>query len=276
MSFQLPIGRPALMGILNITPDSFSDGGVHFRAEDAVRSGLTMLQNGADILDIGGESTRPGAEEVPIGEELRRVLPVVDALAKAGAIISIDTKKASVAEAALDAGAQIVNDITALSDPEMRDLCAERNCRVCLMHMQGTPQTMQKQPVYGDVVEDVFGFLVQRAEEVAGAGVRRENIWIDPGIGFGKTVEHNLALLRNLGKFTGSGYPVLIGVSRKSFIGRLLGKSEPLPSEDRLEGTLALQALAQLDGAAIIRAHDVKESRRVINTLAAVVASEGS
>lgn len=256
------------MGILNVTPDSFSDGGLHYVALSAIDAAKKMVDEGADIIDVGGESTRPGSEGVSLEEELRRVLPVVEALCRANIPVSIDTAKAAVAREALGCGVQIVNDITAFSDPEMAGVCRAADCTVCLMHMQGTPRTMQIEPRYDDVVEEVRGFLVDRA---VSSGLPGEKIWIDPGIGFGKTVHHNLLLLRNLDRLVDTGYPVLIGTSRKSFIGRLLGKDgQVLPAEDRLEGTLGTQIWAQMQGARIIRAHDVLAARRAIDMIAAV------
>ncbi len=257
--FELPLGRPAIMGVLNVTPDSFSDGGEFLAPEAAIAHGLQMQEHGADIVDIGGESTRPGASPVTEEDELSRVLPVVEALAAKGVAVSVDTSKAGVARRALDSGAVIVNDVKALSDLELRSLCADRGCSVCLMHMQGEPRTMQLDPQYEDVVVEVREFLVARAMEVEEAGVRHESIWVDPGIGFGKTLEHNLALLRHLDRLAEAGYPVLIGVSRKSFLGKLLGD---VPAADRLEGTLAAQVLAQSKGARILRSHDVREAKR--------------
>jgi dihydropteroate synthase len=258
------------MGILNVTPDSFSDGGSYFEFDRAVARGLQMVEEGADIVDVGGESTRPGAEEVPEEEEIRRVLPVVSALSQLKVKVSIDTTKPKVAQEALAAGAFLLNDVTGLRNPAMRRVCVETGCQVCIMHMQGEPRTMQVSPSYENVVKDVKGFLVSSAQRTELAGVARDRIWLDPGIGFGKTPEHNLALLRALPELVAAGYPVLIGVSRKSFIGKVLGsEGVPLPAEERLEGTLALQAAAQLAGAKVIRAHDVWASRRVINMLSA-------
>jgi dihydropteroate synthase len=259
------------MGILNVTPDSFSDGGVHFDTQTAIDAGFRMRDEGADIIDIGGESTRPNSEPVSMEEELRRTLPVVQALAQRGIPVSIDTSKPEVARQALEAGAGIVNDVTAFSDPGMAPLCAQHGCTVCLMHMKGTPRTMQQDPTYEDVVAEVRDFLLERTQHAEAQGIARESIWIDPGIGFGKTVEHNLQLLRNLDEFVLTGYNVLIGVSRKSFIGRILNPETPLPADQRLEGTLAAQVLAQAMGAKIIRAHDVKESRRAIEMAKAIL-----
>ncbi|HRF60096.1 MAG TPA: dihydropteroate synthase [Fimbriimonadaceae bacterium] len=270
---MLPNDRPALMGILNVTPDSFSDGGLFFDDRAAVGHAETMIAEGADLLDVGGESTRPGAPPVVEQEELRRVLPVVQALASRGWVVSIDTSKASVARAALAAGASMVNDVTAGRDPEMAATCAEAGATACLMHMQGEPRTMQQDPTYTDVVTEVRAFLVERARVFEDAGVAE--VWIDPGIGFGKTVAHNLCLLRHLATLVETGYPVLIGVSRKSFIGRLLGSGgASLPVEERLEGTLAAQAWAQVAGCRVLRAHDVREARRTIEVLAAIAKSE--
>jgi dihydropteroate synthase len=258
-----------LMGIINVTPDSFSDGGVNFDAEAAIATGLRMLDDGADILDVGGESTRPGAEPISAEEEMRRVLPVVDALAKHGAV-SIDTMKSEVAQAAIEHGATIVNDVTALADPAMPDVVARARCTVCLMHMQGNPRTMQANPVYENVVHDVRDFLLERAAFAQACGISHDKIWIDPGIGFGKTLTQNLLLLGHIDEFARTGYPVLIGVSRKSFLGRISDAEKLLPVEDRLEGTLAAQVIAQMKGATIIRAHDVKEARRAMDVAAAI------
>jgi dihydropteroate synthase len=271
----LPIGEQTLvMGILNVTPDSFSDGGVHFETRIAIEAARRMMEEGADLIDVGGESTRPGSEAVEVQEELQRVLPVIEQLVRDRIPVSIDTAKASVGKAAVEAGAVVINDVTALSDPEMASVCAKANCFVCLMHMQGTPRTMQKDPVYTDVVEDVRSFLISRAEYAESQGVQKGKIWIDPGIGFGKTVDHNLLLLRHLDRIVDSEYPVLIGTSRKSFIGKALGqKGNPLPSDDRLEGTLATQIWAQIRGARIIRAHDVLAARRAIDMTALLAES---
>ena len=267
----LPSNRPALMGIINVPPDSFSDGGVHFLTDAAVSAGLRLMEEGADVVDVGGESTRPGAGEVSADEELRRVIPVVERLAREGVRVSIDTMKAKVAKAALEAGAAIVNDVTAFGDREMPQAVAEVGCHVCLMHMQGTPRTMQQNPTYDDVVCDVREFLLERAGFAEACGIQRDKIWIDPGIGFGKTVQHNLLLLKELSQIVATDYPVLIGVSRKSFIGRVLRPGDPLPSDQRIEGTLAAQVIAQINGARIIRSHDVKESRRAIDMAAAIL-----
>jgi dihydropteroate synthase len=260
------------MGVVNVTPDSFSDGGRYLEPGAAIRHGLELVEEGADLLDVGGESTRPGAEPVPLEEERRRVLPVVEALAgRAGVPVSVDTTKAAVARAALDAGAAIVNDVSAgRFDPDMLPLCAERGAPVVLMHMLGEPRTMQRDPRYDDVVREVAAFLAARAEAALAAGVAVDRIVVDPGFGFGKTREHNLVLLRRLDEIVALGYPVLVGTSRKSFIGATLGG---LPVEDRLEGTAATVALAVAAGASIVRVHDVRAMARVVRMVEAVLAA---
>jgi dihydropteroate synthase len=257
-----------LMGVVNVTPDSFSDGGLYLEPEAAVAHGEQLARDGADILDVGGESTRPGAAEVAAGEELERTEPVVSDLAGLGHTVSIDTSKATVAEAALAAGAEIVNDVTALrGDPEIGPLCAEREAGLVLMHMLGTPRTMQEDPRYEDVVDEVKAFLAERLEAALAAGVDEERIWLDPGIGFGKTLEHNLELLRRLGELRELGRPLLVGTSRKSFIGRIDGS----PPEERIGGTIASSVLAVAEGAAVLRVHDVAEVAQAL-TLAAAIA----
>lgn len=255
------------MGILNVTPDSFSDGGLHFDPEVAIAAGMRMFEDGADYVDVGGESTRPGAAPVAADEEIRRTLPVVAALAR-HARVSIDTSKPEVARAALGAGAVMVNDVSALGDPAMVSVVAEAGAELVLMHMQGNPRTMQVQPTYENVVAEVGEFLGRRARMAEEAGVPRERIWIDPGIGFGKNLDHNLALLRNLDRLVGAAYPVLIGVSRKSFLGKVAGGASV---DRRLAGTLAAQTLAQASGVAMIRAHDVAEARQAIDVAAAIL-----
>jgi dihydropteroate synthase len=257
-----------LMGVVNVTPDSFSDGGLYLDPEAAIAHGEELARAGAEILDIGGESTRPGAEEVEAKEELRRVLPVIDGLAGAAATVSIDTSKASVAEAALGAGAEIVNDVTALrGDPEMAALCADREATVVLMHMAGSPRTMQLNPVYDDVVADVKAFLGARVEVAMDAGVAEERIWLDPGIGFGKTAEHNLELLRRLSELRELGRPLVVGTSRKSFIGKLDGSG----ASERLGGTVASSVLAAAEGAEVLRVHDVAELGQAMAVAAAIL-----
>lgn len=253
------------MGILNVTPDSFSDGGQHFDLEAAISRGLAMMEEGADIIDVGGESTRPGAEPVSLEEELRRTIPVVLALANAGVPVSIDTMKPVVAQEALVAGAFMINDVSGLRDSAMLELVGRKKPTVCIMHMRGEPQTMQVEPAYADVVGEVKSFLLGKAHEL---DLPKEQIWLDPGIGFGKTVDHNLTLIKSLDQLVEAGYPVLIGVSRKGFIGKILGAVSP---DDRLEGTLAAQVLAQIKGARIIRAHDVKSACRALRMTAAIM-----
>ena len=243
------------MGVVNVTPDSFSDGGLWLDARSAIDHGREMAAEGAGILDIGGESTRPGSDRVTEDEELARVIPVIEGLRGGGARISIDTMKLRVAAAALDAGADYVNDVSAFrSDPELAGLVADRRVDCCLMHMLGEPRTMQADPRYGDVVSEVRAFLEDRMEFAIREGVREERIQVDPGIGFGKTLEHNLELLRRLDEIAAIGRPVVVGTSRKSFIGRLTGQDR---AADRVEGTLATNVLALERGATIFRVHDV-------------------
>jgi dihydropteroate synthase len=260
-----------VMGIVNVTPDSFSDGGLFLDPAAAIAHGRELAAQGADILDVGGESTRPGAEAVPAGLELERIRPVVAALAGIGAAgvpVSIDTSKAAVARAALDAGAAIVNDVTALrGDPELAGLCADRDCDVVLMHMLGTPRTMQEDPVYDDVVEEVKAFLSQRIEHAIAAGIDEARIWVDPGIGFGKTVQHNLELLRRLGELRGLGRPLVVGASRKRFLGSITGREVG----DRVGGTVASSVLAVAGGAEVIRVHEVASAREAIDVAEVVL-----
>lgn len=243
-----------VMGVLNVTPDSFSDGGRWLDPEAAIAHGRAMVAEGADIVDVGGESTRPGAKPVPEGEELRRVLPVIEALAGAGVVISIDTRKPAVASAAVAAGASIINDVSASLFP----VAAETGAGWVGMHMPADPEVMQQHAQYGDVVAEVRDFLLERAECARRAGVER--IWIDPGIGFGKTGEHNLSLLRHLDELTATGFPVMIGTSRKSFLGRLAAgeTGEAAGPDDRLEGTVATSTWAAVHGADVVRVHDVR------------------
>ncbi|MHC4192785.1 MAG: dihydropteroate synthase [Planctomycetota bacterium] len=257
-----------VMGILNVTPDSFSDGGQFFDTDKAIEHGLRMAAEGAGIIDVGPESTRPGAEPISVDEQIRRAVPVIEALSKKVSIpISIDTCRTEVAEAALEAGASMINDITALSDERMGELAAERQVPVVLMHMQGTPATMQTEPKYDDVVGEVLRFLLDRAKRAEQLGMPNERIFIDPGIGFGKTMEHNLLILRNIRKFVAAGYRVLVGTSRKSFIGKITGKENPA---DRLFGTAATIALALAAGASILRVHDVAEMIDVVKLARAI------
>jgi dihydropteroate synthase len=257
-----------LMGIVNVTPDSFSDGGLFLDPGRAIEHGRSLAAEGADLLDVGGESTRPGAEAVSADEELARVVPVVEGLAAGEVPVSIDTSKLAVAEAALGAGAAIVNDVTALrGEPELAGLCAERDCEVVLMHMLGDPRTMQENPVYDDVVDDVKGFLAERHEFATAEGIDEERIWVDPGIGFGKTVEHNLELLRRLGELAELGRPIVVGTSRKSFIGKLTGASV----DRRLGGTIASSVIAFANGAEVLRVHDVGPVREALTVAEAVL-----
>ncbi len=257
-----------VMGILNVTPDSFSDGGRFADVDAAVAHGVAMARAGAAVIDTGPESTRPGSGAVATEEQIARAIPVIEGLAaETDVAVSIDTKDCDVAAAALDAGASIINDITALADEGMAQLAADRQVPVILMHMQGTPAAMQKDPHYADVVGEVLEFLLGRAKRAEGFGIRKEMIFIDPGIGFGKTMEHNLELLRNLDRFISSGYRVLLGTSRKRFIGQITGRQE---ARQRIFGTAATVALAVAAGVSIVRVHDVPEMVdvvRVANTL---------
>jgi dihydropteroate synthase len=254
----LPLDRPRVMGILNLTPDSFSDGGRHGGPDAAVAAGLAMAEDGADIIDVGGESTRPGATAVPPDIEQDRVIPVVRALSQAGLCVSVDTRNAATMRAGLDAGAAIINDVSGLThDPEAAALAAARDCPVVLMHMRGTPATMNAMASYGDVVAEVRAELLARVEMALAAGIARKNIAIDPGIGFAKLADQSRALLRGLPAIAGLGYPVLIGVSRKSFIGAASGEPR---ADRRLGGSLAAAVFAALRGATIVRVHDVSET----------------
>lgn len=261
------------MGVLNVTPDSFSDGGLWFHQDAAVEHAIEMVQQGADIIDIGGESTRPGAEEVAEGEELRRVLPVVEAVAaRVDVPISIDTRKASVARAAVGAGAVIVNDTGGEdADPEMGTVAADTGAAVVFMHSRGTPATMRSLTEYGDVVTEIGRFLRERAEHLQEIGVARESIVLDPGFGFAKNASQNLELLDRLDEIVELGYPVLAGTSRKSFIGAVLD----LPETDRIEGTAATVAWAIARGAHMVRVHDVAQMKRVV-TMAEAIKDRGS
>ncbi len=262
--------RGLIMGVLNVTPDSFSDGGRFFDPSAAIARGLVMVQEGADILDIGGESTRPGATPVEAEEELRRILPVIRGLRKQSRIpISIDTMKARVAAAAVEAGADIINDISGLQhDPEMARVAAESEAGLVIMHLRGTPRTMQQEPEYTDVVAEVCGCLRSAGSAAISAGVAVDRLVFDPGIGFGKTMDHNLALLRALPSFQIYGRPVLLGVSRKSFIGRLLGNTDPLSRE---APTIALTAWARQHGVRILRVHAVKENAQALRMMEAIL-----
>jgi dihydropteroate synthase len=260
--------KTQLMGVVNVTPDSFSDGGLYLDPEAAIERGRELAEAGAAILDVGGESTRPGAAPVPADEELRRVEPVVAGLAGLAPVISVDTSKAAVAAAALEAGATIVNDVTALrGDPEMAALVADRGAGVVLMHMAGEPRTMQENPEYDDVVAEVRDFLAARLAAAVAAGIEESRIWLDPGIGFGKTDRHNFELLRGLGELAALGRPLVVGTSRKSFIGRSDGSA----ADERLGGTIATSILAATAGAAVLRVHDVREMDQALRVAAAVL-----
>lgn len=263
-------GGYKIMGVVNTTPDSFSDGGRYLDPAAAVAHGLKLAEDGAAILDIGGESTRPGAEDVPLEMELARTLPVIEGIRGKGckAAISIDTRKPDVARAAVAAGASIWNDVTALTfSPESLDVAASLNCHIVLMHAQGDPKTMQKDPRYDDVVEDVYAYLAGRVETCVKAGVSEERLILDPGIGFGKTLEHNIQLLAHLDRFGGLGRPVLLGASRKRFIAAL---DRDGPAADRLGGSIAAVLAGFLRGVSIFRVHDVAETREALATAAAI------
>jgi len=271
---ELVVGeRTLVMGILNLTPDSFSDGGLYIDLPAALERAKEMVAAGADIIDIGGESTRPGADPVGEEEERRRVLPVVERLASELDVpLSIDTSKAGVARAAVEAGAAVVNDVTALrGDPEMAGVCAEYGVAVVLMHMPGEPRTMQEDPRYDDIISDLVAFFTERLSFAAGAGIAPERAMIDPGFGFGKTTGHNLEILRRLGELRSLGCPIVLGTSRKSTIGTVLGRA---PADDRLEGTAATIAAGILAGARIVRVHDVREMARVAAMTDAILAGE--
>jgi len=274
MSWQIrgraPLDGPLLIGIINVTPDSFSDGGRFFAAEQAIEHGRRLIADGADVVDIGGESTRPGARAVSEEEESRRVLPVIEALVSDGAVVSIDTSKPTVALAATEAGAAIVNDVSA--SPEMVEIAARTGAGLVIMHMQGTPRTMQVDPTYVDVVREVRDFLVQRAAFAVDRGVDKGQIVIDPGIGFGKTLEHNLDILTHIDAFVAAGYPVLIGTSRKSFLGLLTGETVP---ERRDLATAATTALAVAAGVFAVRVHNVAVSRPAMQVANAMVRNAG-
>lgn len=256
------------MAVLNVTPDSFSDGGRHLDPGLARARAEALAAEGADVIDIGGESTRPGAAPVPLDEELRRVIPVVRRVAKALRVpVSVDTSKAEVAQRALDAGARIINDVTALrGDPAMAAVAARTGTQIILMHMRGIPGTMQRRPRYRDVVRDVAAFLEEAARRAQAAGIARRRIWLDPGLGFGKTVSHNLALLGGLDRLAALGYPVVIGPSRKSFLGALLDAD----IGERLAGTLACVAAAWQRGARMVRVHDVRPAVELLTVLQAI------
>ncbi len=270
-SVKLEFPRPQIMGIINTTPDSFSDGGRYLETESALDHARRLIDEGADILDIGGESTRPGADPVPVEEELRRTIPLIEAIRGFSDIpISIDTSKPEVMHAAAAAGASLINDVWALRRPGALEAAAATGLPVCLMHMQGEPGGMQQNPRYADVVAEVADFLLQRAEAAQAAGIPRQSILLDPGFGFGKTLEHNLALFRALPRLQALGYPLLVGISRKSMIGLITGR----PVEERLAGSLAFAALAAGQGADVIRVHDVAETRDALAIVQAIQSVE--
>jgi dihydropteroate synthase len=266
--FTLDLSRAQVMGVLNVTPDSFADGGRFLSEAHAVERVQTMLAEGADIIDIGGESTRPGADPVTEAIELERVMPVIEALGREALPVSIDTSKASVARAALAAGASFVNDVTALrGDPEMAAIVADTGADVCLVHMKGEPRSMQDDPRYDDVVSEVRAFLEDRLQVAVREGISEERVWLDPGIGFGKTVDHNLELIRRLDEIVAVGRPVVFGASRKRFLGRLTGRDE----RERVAGTVAVNVLAFQRGAAMFRVHDVAATRDALRVASATL-----
>lgn len=263
----LPLHTPQVMGILNVTPDSFSDGGKFKEHSHALKQVEKMIDDGATIIDIGGESTRPGAKDVAIDEELNRVIPVLDAIKKRfDIIVSIDTSKSEVMAESLQAGAGIINDVRALQNPDCLTVMAKSDVPICLMHMQGMPRTMQENPKYGDVINDIMAFFHARISACENAGIRKDRLIIDPGFGFGKTLEQNYQLLAHLQKFEQLGLPLFVGTSRKSMIGNLLNR----PVNERLAGSLATAIIAAQNGAKIIRVHDVKETVDALKTLHAV------
>jgi dihydropteroate synthase len=267
---ELRLGeRTLVMGIVNVTPDSFSDGGMFDDAEAAVKHGLRLLEEGADILDVGGESTRPGSDPVDEEEERARVLPVIDGLRREApeAVLSVDTRKAAVAREALATGADVVNDIDAGADPDMFGVVASAGAGMVLMHMQGEPKTMQADPHYDDVVTEVRGFLAERLEAAVAAGIGRDGLCVDPGVGFGKNLAHNLSLLRSIGSFRELDVPLVVGVSRKRFIGELSGAEDPA---DRLEGSAAAAVWCASQGVDIVRVHDVGPTVRALRVVDAI------
>lgn len=265
-SNALDLSTPAIMGVLNVTPDSFSDGGRYLDSRAAVEHARRMIDEGAAIIDIGGESTRPGAAPVETDEETRRVLPVIEQVARLPTIVSVDTSKPEVMRAAAESGASMINDVRAFRAEGAIEAARDSRCGVCLMHMQGEPRTMQREPRYGDVVTEVKELLEERVRACTSAGIAPERIAIDPGFGFGKTAAHNLELLRRLGELTNGSRPVLVGLSRKSLVGSILGRD----AGERLFGSLALAALAVVNGARIVRAHDVAATLDVVKTANAV------
>ncbi len=270
---SVPLGRAAVLGILNITPDSFSDGGRHFAPADALRAARLMKEQGADVLDVGGESTRPGAPPVGEAEELRRVIPVIEALAPLGLPISIDTRRARIARAAVAAGAEIVNDVSGLTrDPAMAETVAELGVGVIVMHLRGEPDTMDSLARYDDVVAEVAAELAQRRDAALRAGIEADRIVLDPGLGFAKATEHNLTILARLDAFTSLGHPVLVGPSRKRFLGAITGKEAP----DRDAATAAACVIARMNGASLFRVHDVAAAREALNVADAILSTVDS
>lgn len=258
----LSLDRPLIMGVVNATPDSFSDGGEAFTFEDAVARGLRLMEDGADIIDVGGESTRPGAAPVSIEDEIARTVPVVRRLSEAGAVVSIDTRHAAVMTAAVEAGATIINDVAALREPGALEAAARTDAAIVLMHMQGEPGTMQADPTYDDAPAEVLAFLKARVAACAEAGIAPERLAVDPGIGFGKTVDHNLEVLKHLGDYSDWDMPVLLGVSRKSFIGRIADEPD---ARRRLPGSIAAALWGVECGVAILRVHDVAETKQALD-----------
>ncbi len=267
--FELPLDRPLVMGVVNVTPDSFYDGGRHAEPQAAIAHARRLAEEGADLLDVGGESSRPGAASVTADEELARIIPVLEGLADLRLPVAVDTTKPEVMRVALARGAAMINDIMALAAPGALEVVAASDAAVCLMHMQGEPRTMQADPVYGDVVAEVRDFLAGRAAACVAAGIDRDRIVVDPGFGFGKTVDHNVALLAHLDVIAGLGFPVLAGWSRKSSLGRLTGRAP----EERLAGSVAAALIAVQRGARIVRVHDVAATRDALAVLAAVARS---
>ena len=265
--FQLDLTIPRVMGIVNVTPDSFSDGGKFNTTDKAIQHALTLVEEGADILDIGGESTRPGATPVPLDEELKRVIPVIQGLCDVGVPLSIDTYKPEVMRAAIEAGADIVNDVCALQEPNALEIVAPSQVGICLMHMQGRPQTMQADPHYDNVVQEVAEFLASRLKAAEQAGIDRSRIVLDPGFGFGKRTAHNLTLLNEMQAIQALGQPLLVGLSRKSVLGQVLGSNV----DERLHASIAASVISVMKGASIVRVHDVKPTVDALKIVAAVM-----
>jgi len=269
--------RTIIMGVLNVTPDSFSDGGEHFSVDDAVKHAFSMEKNGVDIIDIGGESTRPGATSISVKEEMDRIIPVIEQIiGEISVPISIDTYKSEIAKNALDLGVDMINDISALQvDKNLAGIVAEYEVPICLMHMKGNPKSMQINPVYDDVVKEIYDFLKERAKFALFCNIKKENIIVDPGIGFGKRtggeIEDNCEILRRLYELKDLGFPIMIGASRKKFIVNVCGDDAPLSVSDRLEGSLAAACLAVANGADIVRVHDVKETRRCVDLVDCII-----